>query len=260
MMKLKRQKSLVDEMERSFLEEAKQIEDEIEDVQLEEDPIDKEKLRTAILTEGIETEQKENPKPKKKSMPRKIGQWAAMLVLCLVGIFGFSMTSQGNRIFLVNKVEEFFGKKVSIQFNNKSNAVYSEDKQYKAKEDVEKELEFDVPLFFYSPEGFEYLSHEVYPDAETATIFYQYGEDNIISLQMFGNNGDFTWGTSIDGILKKSIRLESEDLTVDLWMLENEINDDKAYCAQWMYKNTHYILQGIIEEEELEKLLENMRY
>ena len=259
-MKLKRQKSLVDEMERSFLEEAKHIEDEIEDVQLEEDPIDKEKLRTAILTEGIETEQKENPKPKKKSMPRKIGQWAAMLVLCLVGIFGFSMTSQGNRIFLVNKVEEFFGKKVSIQFNNENNAVFNEDKDYKVKEDIEKELEIDVPMFFYIPEGFEYLRHEVHPDAEVATIYYQYGEDNIISLQMFGNNHDFTQGTSIDGILTKSIRLESEDLTVDLWEFENEINDDKAYCAQWMYKNTYCILQGIIEEEVLEKLLEGMHY
>lgn len=259
MMKLKRQKSLVDEMERSFLEEAKQIEDEIEDVQLEEDPIDKEKLRTAILTEGIETEQKENPKPKKKSMPRKIGQWAAMLVLCLVGIFGFSMTSQGNRIFLVKKVEEFFDKKVNIQINNE-NTAYSEDEEYRRKEKIEKELDIDVPMFFYIPEGFEYLRHEVHPDAETATMYYQYGEDNIITLQMFGNNGDFTRGTSIDGILTKSIKLESEDLTVDLWEFENEINDDKAYCAQWMYKNTFYMLRGVIEEEVLEKLLEGMRY
>ena len=100
---------------------------------------------------------------------------------------------------------------------------------------IEEEIK-DVPMFFYVPEGFEYLRYEVHPDAEVATMYYQYGEDNIITLQMFSNNGDYARGTSIDGDLTKSIKLVSEDLTVDLWTFENEINDDKAYCAQWMYK------------------------
>ena len=259
-MKLKRQKSLVDEMERSFLEEAKQIEDEIEAVQLEEDPIDKEKLRTAILTEGIETEQKENPKPKKKSMPRKIGQWAAMLVLCLVGIFGFSMTSQGNRIFLVQKVEEFFDKKVNIKINNNKKAISSEYTKEKVKADIEKELEISVPIFYYMPEEMQYIEHEKFPDAEIATIFYKYKGDNIITFQMSGNNENYVEGTSIDGILTDSLYLSSEDLQVEIWTLENEINDEKAYCAQWIYKNTSYRLQGVIEQEEMVKILENMYY
>ena len=258
-MKLKKQKLLVDAMQDAFLDEAKQIEEEIKDVQLSENPIDKEKLRTAILTEAIETEQKENPRPKRKPMPKKIGQWAAILVMCMVGIFGFSMTSQGNRIFLVNKVEEFFGNKVNIQIDNKE-AISNKNIEENVKDSIEKDLEISVPMFFYVPEGFEYLRYEVHPDAEVATMYYQYGEDNIITLQMFSNNGDYARGTSIDGDLTKSIKLVSEDLTVDLWTFENEINDDKAYCAQWMYKNTFYMLQGVIEEEVLEKILEGMHY
>ncbi len=258
-MKLKKQKLLVDAMQDAFLDEAKQIEEEIKDVQLSENPIDKEKLRTAILTEAIETEQKENPRPKRKPMPKKIGQWAAILVMCMVGIFGFSMTSQGNRIFLVNKVEEFFGNKVNIQIDNKeaiSNKIIEED----VKDSLEKELEISVPIFYYMPEGMKYLRHETYPEVEVATIYYQYGDDNIITFQMSGNNENFAEGTSIDGILTDSLYLSSEDLQVDIWTLANKVNDKKAYCAQWIYKNTYCVLQGIIEREELEKMLEEMYY
>ncbi|MCH1981100.1 DUF4367 domain-containing protein [Ruminococcus sp. OA3] len=259
-MKLKRQRSLVDEMERSFLDEAKQIEEEIEDVQLGENPIDKEKLRTAILMEGIETEHKENPKPRKKTLPRKIGHWAAMLVLCLVGIFGFSMTSQGNRIFLVQKVEEFFDNKVDIKIDNNKKTISNDNIDEKVKADIEKELEVDVPIFYYKPEGMQYMEHEKFPDVEIATIYYEYKDDNIITFNMSGNNENFSEGISIDGILTDSLYLKSDDLEVGIWTLENEINDEKAYCAQWVYKNTFYRLQGVIEQEELVKILENMYY
>ena len=41
-----------------------------------------------------------------------------MLVLCLVGIFGFFYDSQGNRIFLVKKSRRVFDKKVNIDIDN----------------------------------------------------------------------------------------------------------------------------------------------
>lgn len=257
-MKLKRQKSLVDEMERSFLEEAKQIEDEIEDVQLEEDPIDKEKLRTAILTEGIETEQKENPKPKKKSMPRKIGQWAAMLVLCLVGIFGFSMTSQGNRVFLVNKVEEFFGKKTDVRMDNKNTLVLDRDEE-KARDDIEKTLMIEVPEFYYMPDQMHFLEYEVFIDSEVATMYYQYGE-KVISFYMSSNNKESVENNSIDGELTDQVNLVRDNIQIDIWTLSNDVNNEKAYCAQWLYKNTYYSVQGYLDLKDFKKFIENIVY
>lgn len=257
-MKLKKQKLLVDAMQDAFLDEAKQIEEEIKDVQLSENPIDKEKLRTAILTEAIETEQKENPRPKRKPMPKKIGQWAAILVMCMVGIFGFSMTSQGNRIFLVNKVEEFFGKKTDVRIHNKE-TVEIESSEEQARNDIEKTLEVPVPEFYYIPEGMEFVEYEQYQDAGIAKMKYQY-MDKLMIFQVSGNDEDSAESTSVDGENIKSIHSERNDLDIEIWKLTNDVDNSIAYRAQWVYKNTFYWLHATMDLKEFEKILENMFY
>ena len=106
MMKSKKQKITKLNLDEELLREAAEIEEEIKNVPLEENPVDKERLRAAILMQVLQEEQK---KQQKKSARRRVAQGAAVFAVTLAGIFGLSMTSQANRIFLVQKVEEFFG-------------------------------------------------------------------------------------------------------------------------------------------------------
>ncbi|MCH1978245.1 hypothetical protein MCG44_00560 [Lawsonibacter sp. OA9] len=52
----KRRKSLVDEMEKAFMEEAAEIEKEVENIDSPEDPEAKERMRRKILEEAMRTE------------------------------------------------------------------------------------------------------------------------------------------------------------------------------------------------------------
>lgn len=58
----KRRKSLVDEMEKAFMDEAKQIEKEVENIDLPENSIDKERMRQKIIEEAMRTESKKQQK------------------------------------------------------------------------------------------------------------------------------------------------------------------------------------------------------
>ena len=52
----KRHKSLVDEIHDAFMDEAAEIEKEVENIDLPEDPDDKERTRQKILEEAMRTE------------------------------------------------------------------------------------------------------------------------------------------------------------------------------------------------------------
>ena len=105
------------------------------------------------------------------------------------------------------------------------------------------------------------MEHEKFPDVEIASIYYEYKDDKIITFNMSGNNENFSEGTSIDRYIDRFIiSWQVKILQVEIWTLENEINDEKAYCAQWIYKIRLTDFKGVIEREELEKMLENMYY
>ena len=120
MMKSKKQKITKLNLDEELLREAAEIEEEIKNVPLEENPVDKERLRAAILMQVLQEERK---KQQKRSARRRVAQGAAVFAVTLTGIFGLSMTSQANRIFLVEKVEEFFSGSTDVNVDNSEEAI-----------------------------------------------------------------------------------------------------------------------------------------
>ena len=58
----KRRKSLVDEIHDAFMAEAAEIEKEVENIDLPENPVDKERMRQKIIEEAMRTESKKQQK------------------------------------------------------------------------------------------------------------------------------------------------------------------------------------------------------
>lgn len=58
----KRRKSLVNEIHDAFMAEAAEIEKEVENIELEEDPEEKEQTRQKIIEEAMRTESKKQQK------------------------------------------------------------------------------------------------------------------------------------------------------------------------------------------------------
>lgn len=253
-MKLKKRNLTDLNLDEDLLQEAAKIEEEIKNVPLEENPADKERLRAEILMNILQEEQK---KKKKRSVRRKTLQWAAALVVTLVGIFGVSMTSQANRIFLVQKVEEFFSGRTTVNLDNEEDLVISDTSEQQARENIEEALGLEVPEFYYVPEGMEYLEYEVFEDVDVAKIYYSY-QDNVITLNISGNEENAAVSRSIDGEIVGEVNTDKVQLEAELWELTNEVNDEKAYCAQWVYKNTYFLLSGTMELDEMQKILESM--
>ncbi len=174
MMKSKKQKITKLNLDEELLREAAEIEEEIKNVPLEENPVDKERLRSAILMQVLQEERK---KQQKRSARRRVAQGAAVFAVIMTGIFGLSMTSQANRIFLVEKVEEFFSGRTEVAVENETIEPANLDER-KARDDIEQTLEVDVPEFFYVPGGMKFSNYEIFNEVNVAKIYYEY--QNII--------------------------------------------------------------------------------
>lgn len=255
-MKSKKPKFTDLKLDDDLLREAAEIEEEIKDIPLEENPADKERLRAEILMRVLQEEQKEK---QKRTVRRKTLQWAAVMVVTLVGIFGISMTSQANRIFLVQKVEEFFNGKTTVNIDNEEGTVISDTSEQHAREDIEQTLELDVPELYYIPEGMEFSGYEIFSETGAVRLYYRY-QDDIITFNVMGNAENAATNTSIDGKIVDKASLNRNKVEIELWELSNEVNDEKAYCAQWIFKNTYYLFSGNIDQTEMKKIVENMVY
>lgn len=257
MMKSKKEKMTKLNLDEELLREAAKIEEEIKDVPLEENPVDKERLRAAILMQVLQEEQK---KQQKKSARRRVAQGAAVFAVTLAGIFGLSMTSQANRIFLVQKVEEFFGGSMLVNVDNEKGTVSPDLSEQQARKDIEEKLNVDMPEFYYLPSNVSFSQYKVFEEVAIAEMYYEFPNGKIITFYVSNNNEDSAIGRSIDGEIVSTCKVNKDQFEIDIWEMTNEINEEKAYSSQWMYKNAYYYIDGCISLEEMKKILNSMVY
>lgn len=232
------------------------------------DPTDEEEARSyqelinRLKADGIYQEDETEPDTKRKIIPlhRKIhfGKVAGVAILCCACILAASMTSEANRNYLINNIRVWSGKDTRTVIDNNEKNETVNMKEYEAIEEIEDELDIEMPEFYYRPEKFDFVSYEINKSADIGRIEYQYKE-NIISFFIDKEKEDTASNiNSMHGEKKGTIMSEEEGIEV---VIERVLgNDDKkaSYSAQWTRKDVLYCLSGKIEEEELIKMMKNM--
>ena len=88
---------------------------------------------------------------------------------------------------------------------------------------------------------------------------YSYG-DKTITFHISGNDENSVMNRSVDGKIINTLTIDNDSISIDVLELTNTINEEKAYSAQWIYKNTYNCLEGCWSLTEIEKILKNMMY
>src|SRR5699024_1910531 len=128
----------------------------------------------------------ERKKQQQKSARRRVAQGAAVLAVTLSGIFGLSMTSQANRIFLVQQVEESFGGSTTVNVDNSEEAILPDITEQQARDDIEQTLGVEVPEFFYVQGGMKFSNYEIFNEVNVPKIYYEY-QNSIVTFEISGD-------------------------------------------------------------------------
>ena len=126
---------------------------------------DRTKEKNGIITsEKIKSEKLNNEKLNKEpnetdhtrsrrkfaGMGEKVIKWAAVAAVTVFGIFGVSMTSEANRAYVMETVNDVMGNSTETEIDNddtKDSALTEEE----ARENIIAALNIEMPRFFYWP-------------------------------------------------------------------------------------------------------------
>lgn len=224
-----------------------------------------EKLVNMLKEDGIyredePSEEKVIPMTRRKPGIIRWGKVAGVAILCCACIFAASMTSEANRNYFIERIQYATGNDTKILIeNDKTNDVANHSEE-EAIRDIENQLGVEIPKFYYRPTGFEYREYEVNIYADVARMEYEY-QNNIVTFYIDKEKeNSASKNNSMHGANVKTISVDGEKL--QFIVQENQGKGEKSpnYSVQWEREDVSYFLVGKISENELLKIIEQMKF
>lgn len=219
-------------------------------------------IRRQIVAKKVEREKQAERQKKIVKRAKTTNHWVrtakAAGVVLVVGacVFGASMTSEANRIRLVESVHGVWNGGDATRTNNGDERKYSEGSLDEAQEQIRDSLHIAVPEFYYIPTGMEYSEFMIFEETQMAVIKYKYNGYPIY-FHLAANEKDLSQGNWKD---RQQIKVETLDEEINVEMGNLLENNEEYYYATWKYKDAYYQLGGNIEKEEIIKILNEMQY
>ena len=185
---------------------------------------------------------------------------AAILAICVAGVFAAGMTSQANRKYFIETVEYWRGNDTKIDIDNVNDGDESSKMEDSVYDLVENKLNIKMPNLMYRPSQFEFYDYQLNTIAEKANIEYLY--KNIIIAFYIDNKSKNSLKESLSLHGKQIGTVYSEDDDIEFLIIEikDEGDIESSYAVQWIWNDTFYQLSGKIEKEQLIKIVENIVY
>lgn len=214
---------------------------------------EKKKVLTPEEQEALEIGQKVLKRRKHTRTLKMAGLAAAAAVVCSVGV---SMSSQANRLRVLNAWYMLTGQEMMLQVGNDGEVDNPNFLAQKAGEDIWELIGIKVPEFMYFPNGVEFKEYTTDKKVGRAKLLYSYGE-TLFYVEMRKINDITEQSIDIDGKVLETFSVDTKYTDIMVYALEAPENE-RDYMAEFIYDNCQYTVYGIMEKEEFTKILENM--
>lgn len=219
-------------------------------------------IRRQIVERKAEREKQAERQKKIAKRAKTTKHWVrtakAAGVVLVVGacVFGASMTSEANRIRVVETISGIRNTGDTTWVDNGEDRKYTEEDLDEVKKQISDVLRIAVPEFYYIPKGMEYDDITILDATQMAVIRYQY-HNQFVYLHLAANEKDLSEGNWKD---REKVKVETLGDVIEVDMGTIAVNDEENYYAKWKYKDAYYQLSGQIEKEEILKILSEMQY
>lgn len=205
-------------------------------------------------TQGNQTKKVRVRKRRKKTI--------VALAVALIAVLGVGITSFGDGGFVVETVDRILGGRKNVNINvdkNDESTNAENDREEKVFQQIKDDFQFDPVRMDYKPLDMEMVDYILEPEFLSASIYYQYGE-NVLTYYITPVYQGLSFGYDIeDPVVDKYIK-KAEDTEIHVTEYLIEASNQQEFSAEFEYKDITYILTGIIEKDEFEKILENLHF
>ena len=191
---------------------------------------------------------------------KKATKIACVCLVAAAAMFGLSMTSEANRLRLLQTANEVLGTGDLLKANNGEDRARTIGSEYEARQEITDALHVEVPQFLYLPEGMEYMTYELIDDIGYAKIHYLY-KKGYLYLEISNSLSDMSQGNIKENQENEDAAEEIETLSGKMkFVIKNTEEGKELYTASWEYKNVSYVFGGEVSREELVEILKNISF
>ncbi|RHV32207.1 DUF4367 domain-containing protein [Ruminococcus sp. OM05-10BH] len=185
------------------------------------------------------------------------------LAVALVAVLGVGMTSFGDGGFVTETVNRILGGRKTTNISSESDDTdvtqQEEITEEKVFQEIKDEFGFDAVRIDYRPKNMEMVDSSIDSTLMTANIYYQY-EQKIMTYNMAPAYLDFSFGFDIEDTIIDEYNKTVKNVNIQVTEYLVEDTNEQEFSAKFEYNDIAYILTGVIEKSEFEKILENLHF
>lgn len=186
-----------------------------------------------------------------KTRRRMLIAVAAVMVLLL----GMGIVGSTKKLYIPVIMQKERGDEVNTKVEN-SESGYSEYDEEAVCQEIEEKLGVLPVRFKYRPEGMDLTNYLLDESAGEAILEYTIN-DKILHITIYKRNDDSSINSQKDGETLDEVLVESCGLTVPVQQVEGS-SAESYYVTSFEYLNTYYSISSSVEEEQFQKILENI--
>lgn len=173
----------------------------------------------------------------------------------LVCVFMIGVSTEANRIKIVNVINTLVGKEALVRIDNETDRETTNNQQEEAYAAIERQLGIKPVRFMYEVKGMEFTKYEIDKKAKSATLFYSY-QNTVLTIIMRQEERGTAKGNMPDGEIGESFDIQSGIGTIEAVEIKGELGS--KYMSQFIYDNTYYYIWGELPKEEYINLISSI--
>lgn len=195
---------------------------------------------------------------RKRLSQGKHHKWVMRLAVnaaILVCVFMIGVSTEANRIKIVNVINTLVGREALVRINNETDREKTNNQQEEAYAAIESQLGIKPVRFMYEVKGMEFAGYEIDNKIQTATMFYNYC-NTVMTIIMRQEERGAAKGDMPDGEFGESFDIQSDIGVINAVEIKGELGS--KYMSQFIYDNTYYYIWGELPKEEYTNLISSI--
>lgn len=183
------------------------------------------------------------------------------LAAALVAALGVGVTTFGDKGYVADRFKQIIGGRTSTRIDSEkeNKDLYEDMEEEKVFQQIKDEFGFDAVRMDYKPTDMDMVDATIDNSLLSADIYYAY-EGQVISYSIIPPFQNFSYGYDVEDPIVEEYEKEVNDIKIQVTEYRIEESGQAEYCAKFQYENVEYILIGVIEKAEFEKILENLHF
>lgn len=220
--------------------------------------LSKEDRKSYFRWRAAEEKKKAKKARKRFHFPRK-KRAVFVVAATMVLVLGIGMTSLGGRPYWLKVADLVLGNEntVTVDTEGEDRILTTDVSEKEAYEQIKEELGIEPVQLQYMPAGMEFDRCVIEKELGTAKLLYLY-QEQILEYEICYQYSDVARSISTEDNLLQSYKKEKDGVEISIREFQVESIEQSMYSVTFERQDVLYRLRGIINREEMEKIVENL--